>query len=129
MWDKCGMARTAEGLTEARAEIRALRDEFWRDVRVPGNGSELNKSLEHAGRVADFLEFAELMVVDALHRNESCGGHFREEYQTPDGEAQRNDAEYAYVAAWEWKGEGAKQQLHKEPLVFENIKLATRSYK
>jgi succinate dehydrogenase / fumarate reductase flavoprotein subunit len=129
MWDKCGMARTAEGLTEARAEIRALRDEFWRDVRVPGNGSELNKSLEHAGRVADFLEFAELMVVDALHRNESCGGHFREEYQTPEGEALRDDEHYSYVAAWEFTGVGNEPVLHKEPLNFEVVHPSQRSYK
>jgi succinate dehydrogenase / fumarate reductase flavoprotein subunit len=129
LWEECGMARSKESLERALAQIPRLRDEFWHNVKVLGSGSELNQELEKANRVADFLEFGELLCADALHRNESCGGHFRVEYQTPDGEAQRNDAEYAYVAAWEWKGEGAKQQLHKEPLVFENIKLATRSYK
>jgi succinate dehydrogenase / fumarate reductase flavoprotein subunit len=129
LWDKCGMARTAEGLTEAREHVRRLRDEFWRDVRVTGNGAELNKTLEHAGRVADFLEFAELMVVDALHRNESCGGHFREEYQTPEGEAQRDDEHFAYVAAWEFTGAGQEPVLHKEPLEFHEVKPSQRSYK
>ncbi|MDH5316058.1 MAG: fumarate reductase/succinate dehydrogenase flavoprotein subunit, partial [Gemmatimonadota bacterium] len=129
MWDKCGMARTDEGLRQALAEIPKLREAFWRDVRVLGTGEEFNQSLEKAGRVADFLEFAELMCLDALERQESCGGHFREEYQTGEGEALRNDEEYAYVAAWEYAGEGQAPVLHKEPLVFENVHLATRSYK
>jgi succinate dehydrogenase / fumarate reductase flavoprotein subunit len=129
MWDKCGMARTDEGLRQALAEIPKLREAFWRDVRVLGTGEEFNQSLEKAGRVADFLEFAELMCLDALERQESCGGHFREEYQTAEGEALRNDEEYAYVAAWEYAGEGQAPVLHKEPLVFENVHLATRSYK
>jgi succinate dehydrogenase / fumarate reductase flavoprotein subunit len=129
MWDYCGMARNAEGLRTARDRIRALRDEFWQNVRVTGKGAELNKTLEQAGRVADFLEFGELMVVDALRREESCGGHFREEYQTEEGEALRNDEEFSYVAAWEFTGVGNDPVLHKEPLVFEEVKPATRSYK
>jgi succinate dehydrogenase / fumarate reductase flavoprotein subunit len=129
MWEYCGMARSAEGLTKARGMIRELREMYWRDVKVLGNGDEPNQALEKAGRVADFFELAELMCVDALQRNESCGGHFRVEYQTPDGEALRDDANYAYVAAWEWKGEGADPVLHKEPLVYEEVQLATRSYK
>ncbi len=129
MWDKCGMARTAEGLTEARGKIRALRDEFWQNVRVTGKGAELNKTLEHAGRVADFLEFAELMIVDALHREESCGGHFREEYQTPEGEAARDDSCFCYVAAWEFAGVGNDPVLHKEALDFHEVKPTQRSYK
>jgi succinate dehydrogenase / fumarate reductase flavoprotein subunit len=129
MWDKCGMARTAEGLKQALQEIPKLREEFWRDVKVPGTGAELNQSLEKAGRVADFMEFAELMCLDALHREESCGGHFRTEYQTPDGEAKRDDDRFAYVAAWEYAGEGKAPILNKEPLVFENVHLSTRSYK
>jgi succinate dehydrogenase / fumarate reductase, flavoprotein subunit len=129
MWDKCGMARRAEGLREAIQRIPVLREEFWRDVNVPGSHAELNQALEKAGRVADFLELGELMCRDALHREESCGGHFREEHQTEDGEARRDDEHFAYVAAWEWRGEGQEPCLHKEPLVFENVKLATRSYK
>lgn len=129
MWDKCGMARDAAGLQEALEKISRLREEFWRNVRVPGEGAELNQSLEKAGRVADFLEFAELMCIDALHREESCGGHFRTEHQTEDGEAKRNDAEFAYVAAWEYAGEGKPPVLNKEPLDFENVHLSTRSYK
>jgi succinate dehydrogenase / fumarate reductase flavoprotein subunit len=129
MWDKCGMARTAEGLKEALQRIPALREEFWQNVKVPGAGAELNQSLEKAGRVADFLEFAELMCTDALHREESCGGHFRSEYQTSDGEAKRDDERFAYVAAWEYAGEGKAPILNKEPLVFENVHLSTRSYK
>jgi succinate dehydrogenase / fumarate reductase flavoprotein subunit len=128
MWDKCGMARSATGLREAIDRIPALREEFWADVNVPGSGNELNQSLEHAGRVADFMELAELMCVDALHREESCGGHFRIEYQTPDGEAQRQDDRFAYVAAWEYGANGSPV-LHREPLVFEDVQLATRSYK
>ncbi len=129
LWDKCGMARTADGLKEARGKIRDLRDSFWREVRVSGKGAELNKNLEHAGRVADFMEFAELMVIDAFERNESCGGHFREEFQTPEGEAQRDDANFSYVAAWEFKGVGESPVLHKEPLTFEEVKPSQRSYK
>jgi succinate dehydrogenase / fumarate reductase flavoprotein subunit len=129
MWEYCGMARDAAGLNKALELIPQLRAEFWRDVRVPGTGAELNQSLEHAGRVADFLELAELMCIDALHREESCGGHFRTEHQTPDGEALRNDERFAYVAAWEYGGEGNPPILHKEPLVFENVALSQRSYK
>jgi succinate dehydrogenase / fumarate reductase flavoprotein subunit len=129
MWEYCGMARSAEGLRVALDEIPRLRAEFWRDLFVPGSGAELNQSLEHAGRVADFLELAELMCVDALHREESCGGHFRVEYQTPDGEALRQDDEFAYVAAWEYAGEGHAPKLNKEPLAFENVALTQRSYK
>jgi succinate dehydrogenase / fumarate reductase flavoprotein subunit len=129
MWEKCGMARDATGLREAIERIPALREEFWSNVTVPGSGAELNQSLEHAGRVADYFELAELMCRDALHREESCGGHFRTEHQTEDGEARRNDEEFAYVAAWEYGGAGNAPTLHKEPLVFENVQLATRSYK
>ena len=129
MWEYCGMARDATGLTKALELIPALREEFWRDVTVPGSGSDLNQTLEHAGRVADFLELGELMCRDALHREESCGGHFRTEHQTPDGEALRDDVNFAYVAAWQYAGDGQPQILNKEPLVFENIKLSQRSYK
>ena len=129
MWDKCGMARDAAGLKQALEEIPKLREEFWRNVKVPGTGAELNQSLEKAGRVADFLEFGELMCLDALHREESCGGHFRTEYQTEDGEAMRDDERFAYVAAWEYAGEGKAPILNKEPLEFENVHLSTRSYK
>jgi succinate dehydrogenase / fumarate reductase flavoprotein subunit len=129
MWNECGMARTAEGLKGAKAEIQALKKEFWSNVKVMGTNEELNQSLEKANRVADFLELGELMVDDALSRNESCGGHFREEYQTPDGEALRDDENYAYVAAWKYLGEGQEEELVKEELVFENVKLTQRSYK
>ncbi|MBS1241668.1 MAG: succinate dehydrogenase or fumarate reductase, flavoprotein subunit [Gemmatimonadetes bacterium] len=129
LWEHCGMTRNAAGLRAALEQIPVLRERFWKDVRVPGSGEELNQELEKAGRVADFLEFAELMCLDALHREESCGGHFREEYQTEDGEALRNDEQYSYVAAWEYRGEQAAPVLHKEPLTFEAVKLATRSYK
>jgi succinate dehydrogenase / fumarate reductase flavoprotein subunit len=129
MWEYCGMARDESGLKKALELIPKLRDEFWHDVRIPGTGEELNQSLEHAGRVADFLELAELMCIDALHREESCGGHFRVEHQTPDGEALRHDDRYAYVAAWEYGGDGEPPVLHKEPLVFENVALSQRSYK
>lgn len=129
MWELCGMARTEAGLKEALVKIPKLREEFWKDLLVPGTGEELNQTLEHANRVADFMEFAELMVTDALHRNESCGGHFREEYQTEDGEALRNDEDFAYVAAWEFNGVGVAPTLHKEELTFDNVHLATRSYK
>lgn len=129
MWDKVGMARNAKGLTEAIEEIAALREEFHRDVKVPGTLNSFNQELEKAMRVADFLELGELFAKDALHRNESCGGHFREEYQTEDGEAQRDDENFAYVAAWEYKGKPSDAVLHKEPLVFDNVKLVQRSYK
>ncbi|MEJ8801739.1 fumarate reductase/succinate dehydrogenase flavoprotein subunit [Pontibacter sp. H249] len=129
MWDYCGMARNAEGLQFAKQEIRKLRDEFWQDVKVVGVNEELNITLEKANRVADFLELGELMVDDALHRNESCGGHFREEYQTPENEALRDDENFAYVAAWEFTGVGNEPVLHKEELKFENVKLTQRSYK
>jgi succinate dehydrogenase / fumarate reductase flavoprotein subunit len=129
MWDYCGMARNAVGLKKALELIPALRAEFWRDVNVPGSDIELNQALEKAGRVADFLELAELMCLDALHREESCGGHFREEYQTEDGEALRNDELFAYAAAWEYCGPGNPEQLHREALGFEYVQLAQRSYK
>ena len=129
MWEYCGMARNAQGLQYALKKIPELREEFWSNVNVLGSGEEFNQALERAGRVADFMELAELICYDALHRNESCGGHFREEYQTPEGEALRNDAEYAYVAAWEFTGVGNPPRLHKEPLVFEYVKPTERSYK
>ncbi|UUC46103.1 fumarate reductase/succinate dehydrogenase flavoprotein subunit [Flavobacterium cerinum] len=129
MWDKVGMARNAKGLAEAMDEIRAIREEFYRDVRVPGDVNGFNQELEKALRVADFLELGELFAKDALHRNESCGGHFREEYQTEEGEAQRDDVNFAYVAAWEYKGDPREAVLHKEELKFENVKLVQRSYK
>lgn len=128
MWNYVGMSRNAEGLKKAIQMIRDLREEFWRNVKIPGTDMDLNQTLERAGRVADFLELGELMAIDALHRNESCGGHFREEYQTEDGEAKRDDENFAYVAAWEFKNDG-KWVLHKEPLVFEYVKPSTRSYK
>ena len=129
MWDKVGMARNAKGLNEAIEEIAALREEFFKDVRVPGTLDSFNQELEKAMRVADFMELGELFAKDALHRNESCGGHFREEYQTEDGEAMRDDENFAYVAAWEYKGKPSEAVLHKEELKFENIKLVQRSYK
>ena len=129
MWEQCGMARNEAGLKDALARIPQLREEFWRDVNVPGSDAELNQALEKAGRVADFFELAELMCLDALQRKESCGAHFREEYQTPDGEAKRDDEHYAYVAAWEYQGDGKPPLMHKEPLTFENVHLAQRSYK
>jgi succinate dehydrogenase / fumarate reductase flavoprotein subunit len=129
MWDNCGMSRTAGSLERALSKIPELRDEYWRDVRVVGSGEELNQSLEKAGRVADFFELAELISTDALQRNESCGGHFREEYQTPDGEAARDDENYSYVAAWEFRGVGQMSELHKEPLVFDYVHPTYRSYK
>ena len=129
IWDKCGMARTDAGLKEALKRIPEIREEFWKNVRVLGEGAELNQSLELAGRVADFLEFGELMCYDALHRRESCGGHFRTEYQTSDGEALRDDENFAYVAAWEYTGPDSTPELHKEELKFEAVHLATRSYK
>jgi succinate dehydrogenase / fumarate reductase flavoprotein subunit len=129
MWDNVGMARSEESLRKALKVIPELRAEFWENVRVPGSGVELNQELEKAGRVADFLEFGELLARDALHRNESCGGHFRVEYEMPDGEARRDDENFCYVAAWEFKGADREPEMHKEPLVFENVQLATRSYK
>ena len=129
MWEKCGMARNAQGLQEGIEEIRKIREDFWANVRIPGKPNELNQELEKAGRVADFLELGELMCKDALNRNESCGGHFREEYQTEEGEALRDDDNYAYVAAWEWTGEPGKDVMHKEELKFEALKLSQRSYK
>ncbi len=129
MWEGCGMARNQEGLTKALGLIADVRERFWRDVRVTGTNEEFNVALERAGRVADFLEFAEVLCYDALDRDESCGAHFREEHQTPDGEAKRNDADYTYVAAWEFTGVGSKPALTKEILEFENVELATRSYK
>ncbi|MFL5488822.1 MAG: fumarate reductase/succinate dehydrogenase flavoprotein subunit [Gemmatimonadaceae bacterium] len=129
MWDYCGMARNESGLRTALQRIPELRAEFWRNVNVPGSDAELNQALERAGRVADFFELAELMCIDALHRTESCGGHFREESQTPEGEALRDDTDFAYVAAWQYAGAGQPPVLNKEPLVFENVKLSQRSYK
>ncbi len=129
LWENCGMGRTAAGLEHAIEAIPELRERFWKDVRVLGDADELNHSLEKAGRVADFLELAELLCRDALHREESCGGHFREEHQTPEGEAKRNDEKFTYVAAWEWKGEGNAPALHREPLTFDYVKPSQRSYK
>jgi succinate dehydrogenase / fumarate reductase flavoprotein subunit len=129
MWDHCGMSRTAAGLEAAIGQIRELRAEYWKDVIVAGSADDLNQSLEKAGRVADFFELGELMCLDALDRNESCGGHFREEYQTPEGEAQRNDAEFSFVAAWEYQGPDQAPALHKEPLTFEYVHPSQRSYK
>jgi len=129
MWDKCGMARNEQGLKEALAEIRTIREEFWKDVRVPGSDTSFNPELDRAGRVADFLELGELMCLDALTRKESCGGHFREEHQTPDGEAERDDVNMAFVSAWEFTGDPGQANLHKEELIYENIKVVQRSYK
>jgi succinate dehydrogenase / fumarate reductase flavoprotein subunit len=129
MWEHCGMSRNAQGLQEALVRIPELREQYWRDVKVLGSGEELNQSLEKAGRVADFFELAELMCLDALERNESCGGHFREEFQTPEGEAQRDDDHYSYSACWEFCGAGNPPVLHKEPLAFEYVHPSQRSYK
>ena len=129
MWEHCGMARNEADLKKGLELIPKLREEFWSDLLIPGTGDELNQSLEHAARVADFFELAELMCLDALQRRESCGGHFREESQTPDGEALRDDENFCHVAAWEYKGEGQAPVRHIEPLTFENVHLATRSYK
>ncbi|UCF41574.1 MAG: fumarate reductase/succinate dehydrogenase flavoprotein subunit, partial [Gemmatimonadota bacterium] len=129
VWDSCGMARNRQGLERALQEIPVLRERFWKEVRVPGNGEELNQSLEKAGRVADFMELAELMCRDALYREESCGGHFREESQTEEGEAKRDDERFTHVAAWEWTGPDSEPRLHKEPLTFEHVPLSQRSYK
>jgi succinate dehydrogenase / fumarate reductase flavoprotein subunit len=128
MWDDVGMGRTEASLQRALAAIPKLRDEFWHNVSVPGSNDNMNQSLEYAGRVADYLEFAELLALDALHRRESCGGHFREESQTPDGEALRDDEHFMYVAAWEFKG-GKQPELHKEPLHFDEVHPSQRSYK
>jgi len=129
VWEYVGMGRTESGLKKVLQEIPKLKEEFWQNVTVPGSGEELNKNVEYAGRLADYFELAELLARDALHRNESCGGHFREEYQTPEGEAKRDDDNFCYVAAWEYTGEGKEPALHKEPLKFENVKLTQRSYK
>jgi succinate dehydrogenase / fumarate reductase flavoprotein subunit len=129
LWDKCGMSRHEKGLREALEKIPELRKQFWREVRVLGSDEDFNQSLERAGRVADFLEFAELMCTDALERDESAGGHFREEHQTPDGEALRDDERHAAVYAWEFQGDGQRPKLHREPLHFETVHLAQRSYK
>jgi succinate dehydrogenase / fumarate reductase flavoprotein subunit len=129
MWDYCGMSRSAEGLTKARDIIKNIKNEFETNVRLMGTNEEMNQTLEKALRLADFIELGALMVEDALDRNESCGGHFREEFQTPDGEALRDDNNFAYVAAWEYKGENQPEMLHKESLAFENVKLTQRSYK
>jgi succinate dehydrogenase / fumarate reductase flavoprotein subunit len=129
MWENVGMARNKEGLQKAVNEIRELKKEFWKDLKIPGDKEEVNQELEKANRVADFLEIGELMAIDALHREESCGGHFREEYQTDEGEALRNDKNFTYVAAWEFKGENREPDLHKESLVFENIEVKQRDYK
>ena len=129
MWDYCGMVRNEEGLKKALVLIKELKDEFWKDLNIPGTFSELNMELEKAGRVADYFELTELLVTDALNRKESCGAHFREEYQTPDGEALRNDDEFTFVAAWEYAGEGKPSILHKEELKFEAVEMKVRSYK
>ena len=129
LWDKCGMARNEKGLNEALARIPEVREEFWKSVSVPGSGADFNRALEQAGRVADYLEFGELMCHDALNRHESCGAHFREEHQFPDGEAKRNDEACSYVAAWEFKGVGQAPTLHREPLDYEEVHPTVRSYK
>jgi succinate dehydrogenase / fumarate reductase flavoprotein subunit len=129
MWDNCGMGRNAAGLSQSIGRIQELREEFWSNMILVGDNDGMNQALEQAGRIADFFELAELMCRDALHREESCGGHFREEYQTPEGEAQRNDADFSYVAAWEFRGVGNEPVLHKEPLTFDYVKPSQRSYK
>ena len=129
MWEYCGMARNEEGLVKARKLIQELREEFYRDVFIPGTQEEFNPELEKAARVADFIELGELFAVDALDRKESCGGHFREEYQTEEGEARRRDEDFAYVSAWEWQNTDGDPILHKEELEFKDIELKTRSYK
>jgi succinate dehydrogenase / fumarate reductase flavoprotein subunit len=129
MWDQCGMARNAEGLKQAMQEISQIKEEFFKDVRIPGSIDSLNPELDKACRVADFLELGELMCLDALERNESCGGHFREEYQTEEGEALRDDQNFAFVSSWEYTGNPSKSILHKEELKFENVELKQRSYK
>jgi succinate dehydrogenase / fumarate reductase flavoprotein subunit len=129
MWNNCGMARNAAGLKKALELIPQLREQFWRHVRIPGSSADFNQELEKAQRVADFLELGQLMVEDALQREESCGCHFREEYETEDGEAKRDDARFSFVAAWEFQGDGKSPRLHKEPLSFESAKPSQRSYK
>ncbi len=129
MWDKCGMSRNTKGLKEAMIEIKELREDFYKNVSVPGSSSEFNEQLAKAGRVADFLELGELFAKDALQRTESCGGHFREESQTPEGEALRDDKNFSFSSAWEYNGEPSKAKLHKEQLKFEAIEVKTRSYK
>lgn len=129
MWDNVGMARNKEGLEKAIKEIKALREEFWKDVKVPGTMDGVNVELEKATRVADFLEMGELMAYDALNREESCGGHFREEYQTKEGEALRNDKDFMYVSAWEYEGYDKEPKLNKEPLKYEDIEVKIRNYK
>lgn len=129
MWDKCGMSRNTKGLKEAMIEIKELREDFYKNVSVPGSSSEFNEQLAKAGRVADFLELGELFAKDALERTESCGGHFREESQTPEGEALRDDKNFSFTSAWEFNGEPSKAKLHKEQLKFEAIEVKTRSYK
>ena len=128
-WDYVGMARNEDGLKGVIEKIRGLRDEFWQNVSVPGEKTNLNPALDYAGRVADYMEFAELLALDALERRESCGGHFREEYQTPDGEAARRDDEFSYVAAWEFQGVGNRPTMHKEELEFHEVHPSQRSYK
>ena len=129
MWDKCGMSRNEKGLKEAMSEIKVLREDFYKNVNVPGIANEFNEQLAKAGRVADFLELGELFAKDALERTESCGGHFREESQTPEGEAMRDDKNFTFVSAWEYKGEPASAKLYKEKLKYEEIEVKTRSYK
>jgi succinate dehydrogenase / fumarate reductase flavoprotein subunit len=129
MWDHCGMGRTKAGLEEALRLIPALREEYWQNVNVPGSDNDLNQALERAGRVADFFELGELLCRDALEREESCGGHFREEHQFPDGEARRDDENFAHVAVWEYQGDGNAPLRNVEPLVYEEVKMVTRSYK
>jgi succinate dehydrogenase / fumarate reductase flavoprotein subunit len=129
MWEDVGMARSKESLEHALKRIPEIRDDFWKNVKVVGSNEQFNQEIENAGRLADFFEFAEILTKDALNREESCGGHFRTEHQTEDGEAMRNDEDFCYVAAWEFKGVGVEPELHKEPLKFENVKLAVRSYK
>ncbi|MBW1995619.1 MAG: fumarate reductase/succinate dehydrogenase flavoprotein subunit, partial [Deltaproteobacteria bacterium] len=129
MWEYCGMSRNDTGLNKARTLVRKLREEFWENVIVPGSPRDLNQSLERAERVADFLKFGELMIIDALARRESCGGHFNEAYQTEDNEAKRDDENFCHVAAWEYKGADKEPEFHKEPLKFEYVDLAQRSYK
>ncbi len=129
LWNDCGMARSQESLTQALKRIPELREEFWKNVKVTGENGELNQMLEYAGRVADFLEFAELLCLDALTREESCGGHFRVEHQTEEGEAKRDDANFSHVSAWEYQGQDKPPVLHKEPLVYDEVHMSTRSYK
>jgi succinate dehydrogenase / fumarate reductase flavoprotein subunit len=129
LWEKCGMARNEAGLKEALRRIPELREEFWKNVNVSGEPGEFNQALEYAGRVADFMEFAELLCLDAQDRRESCGGHFREEFQTSDGEATRDDENFSYVAAWEYQGVGKAPVLHKEALTYDEVHMSTRSYK